>query len=101
MLLNSVFTNTTGVTHKQSAGENYGQLEAMVHHNGPMQIGINAGVFKYKVPHGQASGVEHWVNKSGCAAATAAGLHSIDHCRFDLGYCIIHHSRWPPLPRPL
>ena len=51
-----------------------------------MQIGINADVFKYKVPHGQASGVQHWVNKSGCAAAAAAGLHSIDHSLGVVGF---------------
>jgi len=82
----SVFSNTTSMTHGQSAGDNYGQLEAMVHHNGPMQIGINAGIFKWKVPHGQASGVEHWVNASGCAAAAAAGLHSIDHSLGVVGF---------------
>ena len=82
----SVFSNTTSVTHAQSSGDNYGQLEAMIHHNGPMQIGINAGVFKWKVPHGQAPGVAHWINASGCAAAAAAGLHSIDHSLGVVGF---------------
>ena len=86
VLPNSVFSNTTTITHQQSSGDNYGQLEAMLHFNGPMQIGINAGVFKYKTPHGQASGVEHWVNESGCAAAAAAGLHSIDHSLGVVGF---------------
>ena len=53
VLPHSVFTNSTSITHKQSSGDSYGQLEAMVHFNGPLQIGINAGVFKWKHPHGQ------------------------------------------------
>jgi hypothetical protein len=57
----------------------------MVHFNGPMQIGINAGVFKWKHPHGQAPG-DHWVNKSGCVAATAAGMKGIDHSLGVVGF---------------
>jgi hypothetical protein len=85
VLPHSVFSNSTSISHEQSSGESYGQLEAMVHFNGPMQIGINAGVFKWKYPHGQAPG-DHWVNKSGCAAATAAGLKGIDHSLGVVGF---------------
>lgn len=85
MLPHSVFTNTTSISHSQSSGENYGQLEAMIHFNGPMQIGINAGIFKWKIPHGQGPG-KHWVNKSGCAAAKASGLKSIDHSLGVVGF---------------
>jgi len=85
VLNGSVFSNTTSITHQQSSGGSYGQLEAMIHHNGPMQIGINAGVFQWKVPHGQAPGA-HWVNKTGCASAKAAGLTSIDHSLGVVGF---------------
>lgn len=96
VLVDSVFSNSTSITHAQGSGNNYGQLEAMIHHNGPMQIGINAGVFAFKVPHGQAAGVAHWVNKSGCAAAAAAGLHSIDHSLGVVGFGTdqVHGDYW-------
>ena len=42
-------------------------------------------MFKWKVPHGQAPG-DHWVNSSGCEAAEAAGLKSIDHSLGVVGF---------------
>lgn len=85
VLPESVFSNSTKISHAQSRGSNYGQLEAMIYHNGPMQIGINAKVFKWKAPHGHASGA-HWVNKTGCKAAQAAGMKSIDHSLGVVGF---------------
>ena len=41
---------------------------------------------KLRCPHGQASGVAHWVSASGCAAAAATGLHSIDHSLGVVGF---------------
>jgi len=62
----TIFTNITTVPPQ--AGED--QLAAFIFHNGPVQSGINAGVFAH------VDKATHHVNKTGCAAFTGK---SIDH----------------------
>lgn len=72
ILPQSIFSNTTTVPH--SAGEE--QLAAFVFHNGPMQVGINAGVFKYLDK-------EHFITSDACKNFTEK---SIDHSLGVVGF---------------
>ena len=72
ILPDSIFTNTTSVPRR--AGED--QLAAMVFHNGPMQVGINANVFKYLDE-------DHFITAKRCAEFNESG---IDHSLGVVGF---------------
>ena len=62
----------TSVTRKDGSD----QLAAFIFHNGPMQVGINAGIFKYKDKNS-------FVSASACAMANISG---IDHSLGVVGF---------------